>query len=85
MNSLVGNVSSVENCELQMKIMRFNTILLIGPLVVGCASLAKVDRSYTLLFVATAAGVRIMDFVLICAVFAGFQGHPAAVPMTRFR
>ena len=44
--------------------MRYITILLIAPLVAGCASLAKVDRSYTQLFAATAAGVGMTDFAV---------------------
>jgi uncharacterized protein YceK len=75
-NCLIVTVGSLLNWELQMKTMRFNTILLIAPLVAGCASMAKVDRSYTQLFAATAAGVGMMDFAV--------AGKPQDEPSNRY-
>jgi len=75
-NCLNATVDSLLNWELQMKTMRFNTILLIAPLVAGCASMAKVDRSYTQLFAATAAGVGMMDFAV--------AGKPEDEPSNRY-
>jgi uncharacterized protein YceK len=47
-----------------MKTRKFVTILLIAPLVAGCASMAKYDQGYTQPFAATATDVGMMVYAV---------------------